>query len=326
MLISAVRTVLISTLLSAVFLVLLKGCSVQRRFLMPKGVPLIGGISMGLAFFASFLLYGPSVTSLPREICGILIASVVILIAGVFDDQRELSVTEKFVVQLIAASILIGFGVRTNLAYIGDLWNIILSFLWIIGITNAINLLDVMDGLAGGTSLVVLAGFCIISAANGNHLALTLGCVLGGTVFGFWIYNVPPAKAYMGNSGSHFLGLVLAALGVMTHYATLDRAVALLTPVLLLGFPVLDTLFLIMMRLQKGKSAFNKSEDHMALRLLKKGFSKKKALVLMMGWTLFFVSGGLIMSEASNFFGILMFVVAVVGGLVLIKKMSRMQI
>ncbi len=326
MLVSSIGAAVSSFLLSVLFLLLLKTASSRWNFLTSKGVPSIGGISMGLAFFAGFLMIGPSVASLPREIKGILIASAVMLIAGILDDQKELSVIQKFVVQLIAASILIGFGVRTNFVYTGDLLNVVLSLLWIIGITNAVNLLDVMDGLAGGTSLVILSGFCVISAMNGDSLTLILSCVLGGTVLGFWVYNVPPAKVYMGNSGSHFLGLVLAAIGLTARYATLERPMALLAPVLLLGFPILDTLFLILMRIQKGRSAFNKSNDHMALRFLKKGQSKQKTLILMMGWTLFFVIGGIIMCRVSNLFAIITLVFAGLGSLILMKKMSRVQI
>ncbi len=310
-----------SFLLSVLFLLLIKGVFHRWNFLTSKGVPLIGGISMGLAFFTSFLLIGPS-ASLPGEIKGILIASAVILIAGIFDDHKELSVIQKFLVQLIAAAILVGFGVRTNFVYVGDILNIVLSLLWIIGITNAMNLLDVMDGLAAGTSLVIISGFCVISTMNGDSLTLILSCVLGGTILGFWLYNVPPARVYMGNSGSHFLGLVLAAIGLTTRYATLEKPVALLAPVLLLGFPILDTLFLIWVRLKKGRSAFNKSDDHMALRFLKKGYSKQKTLALMMGWTLFFVVGGLILTKVSNLFAIITLIFAGLGSLILTKKMG----
>jgi UDP-GlcNAc:undecaprenyl-phosphate GlcNAc-1-phosphate transferase len=326
MLINSVRAVLSSFLLSVLFLLLVKEASRRWNFLISQGVPSIGGISMGLAFFAGFLLMEPSATCLPREIQGILIASGVILISGIDDDHKELSVIQKFAVQLIAASILVVFGVRTNFVYVGEPLNIAVSLLWIIGITNAMNLLDVMDGLTGGTALVILSGFAAISAMSGDSLTLVLSCVLGGTVFGFWIYNVPPAKVYMGNSGSHFLGIVLASIGLTAHYATLERTVALLAPLLLLGFPILDTLFLILMRLRKGKSAFNKSEDHMALRFFKKGYSKRKTLAVMMGWTLFFVAIGLIMSKATNLFAVIALVFAGLGSLVLIKKMNRVPI
>jgi len=326
MLISSARIAAGSFLLSVLFLLLVKEASRRWNFLTSKGVPSIGGISMGLAFFAGFLWVGPAAAFLPREMQGVLVASGVMLIAGVFDDHKELSVTQKFLVQLIAAAILVGFGVRTNFVYAGDLLNIALSILWIVGITNALNLLDVMDGLAGGVSLLILSGFGVISAMNGDSLTLTLSCVLGGTVLGFWIYNVPPAKVYMGNSGSHFLGLALAAISLTARYATLERSVALLAPLFLLGFPILDTLFLMWARIRKGKSAFNKSEDHMALRFLKKGYSKRKALAVMMGWTLFFVVVGLVLSKVSNLFAIMMLVFAGLGSLVLFNKMSRVQI
>ena len=326
MLINSLGVALSSFFLSILFSLLIKELSHRWNFLTSKGVPSTGGISMGLAFFAGLLSIGAYVAGFPKEIQGVVIASAVILLVGIFDDHRELSVIQKFATQLIAASILVGFGVRTHIVYIGDLVNIAISLLWIIGITNAMNLLDVMDGLAGGTALVILTGFCVISVINMNSLSLILSCVLGGTVLGFWVYNVPPAKIYMGNSGSHFLGIVLAAISLTTHYATLERPLALLVPVVLMGFPILDTLFLILMRVRKGKSAFNKSEDHMALRFLKKGYSKWKTLVVMMGWTLFFVIVGLILSKVSNLFAIATLVFSGWGSFVLIKKMGRVQI
>ncbi|MFH1800998.1 MAG: MraY family glycosyltransferase [Candidatus Omnitrophota bacterium] len=326
MLINSLGVALSSFFLSVLFALLIKELSHRWNFLTSKGTPSIGGVSMGLAFFAGLLSTGSYVAGFPKEIQGVLIASAVILLVGIVDDHKELSVIQKFAVQLIAASILVGFGVRTNFVYVGDPWNMVVSLLWIIGITNAMNLLDVMDGLAGGTAFVILTGFCAISAMNGDSITLTLSCVLGGTVLGFLVYNVPPAKVYMGNSGSHFLGIVLAAISLTAHYATLERPLALLVPMLLMGFPILDTLFLILMRVRKGKSAFNKSEDHMALRFLKKGYSKRKTLAVMMGWTLFFVMVGLILSKVSNLFAVLTLVFAGLGSFVLIKKMSRVQI
>jgi UDP-GlcNAc:undecaprenyl-phosphate GlcNAc-1-phosphate transferase len=326
MLISSIKAALGSFLLSVLFLLVAKEVSRRWDFLTSKGIPSIGGISMGLAFFAVFLSIGPSIASFPKEIQGVLIASVLMLIFGIVDDHVELSVIQKFAVQLIAASVLVGFGVRTDFVYVGDPVNIAVSLLWIIGITNAMNLLDVMDGLAGGTTLLILSGFCAISAMNGDHLTLILSCVLGGTVFGFWVYNVPPAKIYMGNSGSHFLGIVLAAISLTARYATLERPIALLAPILLMGFPILDTLFLILMRMRKGRSAFDKSKDHMALRFLKRGYSKRKTLAVMMGWTLFFVMVGVILSKVSNLFAILPLVFAGLGSFILMKKMSRVRI
>lgn len=313
-------------LFSVLFLLIVRAISKRWTFLTDKGVPSVGGISMGLALFTGLLLAGFFAPPLSRETTGLLIASTVTLFAGIFDDHKELSVAQKFWVQLIAAAILIGSGIRTNFIYIGDLLNLAISLLWIIGITNAVNLLDVMDGLAGGVALVILSGFCMISSMNGDSLTLGFSCVLAGSVLGFWIFNVPPAKVYMGNSGSHFLGLVIAAISLTARYSTSDRVIALLTPMLLLGFPILDTMFLIWVRVRKGRSAFNKSEDHMALRFLKKGYSKRKALVVMMGWTISFVLAGLILGKVPPAFMIAALALTGLGSFLLIKKMGRVQI
>ncbi|MFH0984792.1 MAG: MraY family glycosyltransferase [Candidatus Omnitrophota bacterium] len=316
----------IGFLFSVLFLLLIRPAARRWSFLTSKEVPSIGGISMGLALLMGLLLTGPFFSSLSREAMGLLIASAVMLVAGIFDDHKELSVAQKFWVQLFAAAILIAFGVRTNFFNVGEPLNLVISVLWIIGITNAMNLLDVMDGLAGGVALVILSGFCVLSCMSGDSLTLGFSCVLAGSVLGFWIFNVPPAQVYMGNSGSHFLGLVLAAISLTGRYATPDRAVALLTPVLVLGFPILDTLFLIWVRVRKGRSAFNKSEDHMALRFLKKGYSKRKTLVVMMGWTLFFVLTGMVLGRGSHPFAVLALVLAGLGSLFLIKDMERVKI
>lgn len=313
-------------LLSVLFLLVFKEISVKRNFLNSKSIPSVGGISMGLAFFAVLFLFWHPGTALPSEIKGILIASIVVLVSGICDDRRELSVLQKFLVQLVAALILVGFGVRTNFVYVGTLFNVIISLLWIIGITNAINLLDVMDGLAGASSLIILSGFGAISWMNGDGLTLMISLALGGTVLGFLVFNLPPAKVYMGNSGSHFLGLLLGAIAMTARYATLERPVALLAPVVLLGFPVLDTVFLVFMRIRKGQSAFNKSDDHMALRFFKKGYSKWKTLILMMMLTFFFVGSGVLVGKVPNLYALTILLFAGLVSIVLTKKMGCVKI
>ena len=326
MLSSSAGVVVSAFLLSALFSLVFKGISLKLNFLNPKSIPLVGGISISLAFFAVLFLFWFPATTLPREIQGILLASVVVLVSGIFDDRKELSVTQKFLVQFVAASILVGFGVRTNCAYVGDIFNIVLSILWIIGITNAMNLLDVMDGLAAATALIIISGLCVISGMNGDGLTLTVSLALGGAVLGFLAYNLPPAKIYMGNSGSHFLGLLLAAITLTGRYATLQRPVALLTPLVLLGFPILDTVFLILMRVRKGQSAFSKSDDHMALRLFITGYSKWKTLILMMVLNLFFVGSGILLSKVSNVCALAIFLFVGLVGIFLTKKMGCIEI
>jgi UDP-GlcNAc:undecaprenyl-phosphate GlcNAc-1-phosphate transferase len=264
--------------------------------------------------------------SLLQEIKGIIIASFIMLVFGIIDDWRELSILAKFLVQIIATTLMIAFGVRTQIAYIGNLANIIITFIWVLGISNAFNHLDVIDGLASGTAIIVSCAFFIISFLGGDIKNVILVLALSGAIFSFFIYNLPPAKIYMGNSGSHFLGFVLAAIALAISYAPLERKVALLSPLLILGFPIFDTVFLILMRLKQGRSVFKKSNDHLALRFLKMGYSKVKTLKAMLSLCLFFCLCGIVVSQVSNQWGIttIAFVVLVI--FVLTKKMGKIQI
>jgi UDP-GlcNAc:undecaprenyl-phosphate GlcNAc-1-phosphate transferase len=147
-----------------------------------------------------------------------------------------------------------------------------------------------------------------------------------GPLFGFLFRNFPPAKVYMGNSGSHLLGFVLAGISIMISYAPLERRVALVTPLLILGLPILDTAFLIFMRISKKKLPFKKSNDHLPLRLLALGYSKRKALLTMFSLCLFFSICAIMVSRFSNFVGISIIIFVIVVSWLFTKKMSKVAI
>lgn len=278
---------------------------------------------MGLSFLLASLLVFFVYRSLPQEVVGIIITSLIMLIFGVIDDLRELSIPAKFLVQIIAISLLIFFGIRTQIVYIGNIANIIITFIWVLGITNAFNHLDVIDGLASGTALIVSLAFFVISFLNGDIKTVILSLALAAAAFSFLIRNLPPARIYMGNSGSHFLGFVLAAIALVISYAPLERKIALLSPLLILGLPIFDTAFLILMRIAKKSLPFKKSNDHLALRLLAIGYSKKKTLLTMLSLCLFFSLCGILLSKVSNLFGITIIGFVVLVSLVLTIKMSK---
>ncbi len=319
---------LTSALLAVLLVGVLKKLSIRYRILMVRGMPLTGGAGMALAFSATMFLFlsGNSRAWMRPELWGVVLASVTVLIAGVIDDIRELSVAQKFLVQTIAAFTLILFGVKTNIGFIGTAPNLLFSFLWIIGITNAVNLLDVMDGLAAMTSIPVLLCFAVLSFLKNDITTLVLSLTLAGAILGFLVYNLPPARIYMGNSGSHFLGLLLAAIALTARYATPENKVGLFAPFLILGFPIFDTVFLVLMRIKKGKSAFSKSNDHLALRYLKQGHSKGKTLLLMLAVSVFFVACGFLLSWVSNRQAVVILMAAFVFSLLLLKKMSPVDI
>jgi len=319
-------SVSISLLLGIIVVFWLRKISLKYKVLVSSGTPLIGGIAMGVSFLFTCLFIFSLYKNLPREIVAILSASIIILIAGIIDDFRELSVMIKFVVQILATVLVVSFGVRTNIVYIGTFLNIIITFIWIIGITNAFNLLDIIDGLSGGTALIVGLAFFIITLFNADVNTAVIILSLLGAVSAFLIYNFPPAKIYMGNTGSHFLGFVLSAVALVISYASLERKIALLSPIFILGFPIFDTLFLIFMRLGRKKLPFKKTKDHLAMRFAALGYSRRKTLFIMLGVCLCFASGGVLLTRVSNLIGIIIIVVSVLIILLLSKKMNNVVI
>src|SRR3989338_605138 len=316
----------LSCLAGLFFIPLSKKFVLKYRILSSQGVPLAGGINIGASFFLACSLAIIFYNSLFRETAGILISSFIMFVFGVVDDKRELSVFAKFLVQIIAASVLVFFGVKTQIIYIGTLLNLIITFFWVLGISNAFNHLDVMDGLSAGVALVVSFGLFLICIFSADIKMAMLLLALIGSLISFLFYNLPPAKIYMGNSGSHFLGFILASVALAISYAPLERKVALLSPLLILGFPIFDTLFLMLMRLKKRKLPFKKSNDHVALRLLKKGYSKAGTLILALSLCMFFVLCGIALSRVSNLAGAVIIAFAILISIALTVKISKMQI
>ncbi len=275
--------------------------SVSRNILLAKnGISLAGGISIAVTFLVFYCLASLAL-GLKINI-KIILPSFIMLIFGVLDDWRELSVLTKFVVQIISTVILVLLGVKTKIVYISEPANLLVTFLWIIGITNAFNHLDVLDGLAAGLAIIICAAFSIVSFSGGGFDFVFL--FLAFATLGFLICNYPPARIYMGNSGSHFFGFFLAASAISINYASLDEPVALLSPILILGFPVFDTAFLSLMRIKNGRSIFKKSDDHLVIRFIKIGYSKEKALFLMLLLCALFSICGILVRFVPNFSGI----------------------
>ncbi len=312
--------------LSAFLIKVLKKFSLRFKILISQGIPLIGGIAIAISFILVSLLSFSLYRGLSKEVVGIIISSSFILIFGAFDDWRELSIWAKFLVQIMACSLLIFSGVRTQIVNIGNISNIIITFIWVLGVTNAFNHLDVMDGVAGGTAIIVSSAFFIISFLNGDSRTAILSLALVGAVLSFFLYNFPPAKIYMGNSGSHFLGFILAAIALVISYAPLERKIALLSPLLILGLPVFDTTFLILTRMIKKNLPFKKSNDHLALRFLALGYSKKGTLFTMLGLCLFFCLSGITVSQVSNLWGIGIVAFTFFVSLVTTIKMSKVVV
>ncbi|MFA5090318.1 MAG: MraY family glycosyltransferase [Candidatus Omnitrophota bacterium] len=319
---AAVTSLAAGTLL----LKIVTGLSLRRRLFVSGNIPLTGGLAMGLAFFLGslpgVLLYGTS----SSKISGVFFASLVMLLFGLADDRWELSILAKFSVQIIATLFLILSGVRTQIVFLGDNLNIIVTFIWVIGITNAFNHLDVMDGLAASNAVICGLAFFVIACFNRDTNTAIMSLALSAAATSFLFYNFPPARVYMGNAGSHFLGFVLACVAILATYASgPQQRTALFSPLFVLGFPIYDTAFLIVARVIKKSLPFKKSNDHLALRLLALGYPKKKALVLMGAFSLFFAVSGIALNHQGDTPGLLIIFCSGLAIFILSKKMSGVK-
>lgn len=242
-------------------------------------ISILGGMGLLLSFMLGLLYFAfHAEIPLSFELIHILIFSSIIFAAGLFDDLREFSLSKKILVQVVIIAAFLVHGKPIQMYFI-PLWgNYLISFLWIIAITNIFNLLDIGDGLCAGVSLIAGLAFFTVLFISGNPLTAGLFAGLCGGLFSFLILNFPPAKIVLGNSGSHLLGFLFATLSIHGDYATLNNPFSLLIPLVILAFPLIDTFYLVVVRLKKGIIPLRKSNDHIFLRLLFSGKKEKSAL------------------------------------------------
>jgi UDP-GlcNAc:undecaprenyl-phosphate GlcNAc-1-phosphate transferase len=234
--------------------------------------PYLGGVAIvlavTLAIVVAAVVRGETVTTL-TQLLGILAIALVMSATGLVDDLRGLPVVVRFGLQFAAALGLWQLGVRVHLT--GEpLLDLPLTVLWTVGITNAMNLLDNMDGLSASTATIASLWFGLIAIVNGQFLVSALAFAVGGAAAGFLRDNRPPARIYMGDAGSLFLGIMLASLGMLL---SLDRGmlVTAAVPVLILTVPVLDTALVTVARIRHGISPFQGGKDHTSHRLVRVG-------------------------------------------------------
>ena len=221
----------------------------------------------GLAIYLSFLL---ALTASLRfdsiEVLGLLLAGAIVVILGLVDDFGVLSPKIKLAGQVVAVATLINASIYIKLGFLPPILAIALSFLWLLAITNAFNIIDVMDGLAAGVAAAAALVLFVVALVNGRTTYAILLAALAGALCGFLRTNFAPARIYMGDAGSLFIGLMLGALAMNNSYTT-NNLVASLAPVVILGVPVFDMLFVMYIRYRRGLPIMRGSPDHFALRL-----------------------------------------------------------
>ncbi|HEY5998099.1 MAG TPA: MraY family glycosyltransferase [bacterium] len=225
-------------------------------------VPYLGGAAVYLAFLVTLgITY-----SFSREVLALLLAGTMVVLLGLVDDIGAISPRAKFLGQSLAALVLMKAGIVMQIVWLPWWANWPLTLLWLVGVANAINLIDIMDGLASGVGLLVALALLVVALINGNHQIAILTATLAGALAGFVRYNFQPARIYLGDTGSLFIGLNLGALAMIGRY-TEHNNLGVLVPLVILGVPVFDTLFVMYIRYRRGVSMFLGSPDHVALRL-----------------------------------------------------------
>lgn len=261
----------------------------------------------GIAIYAGFILtiaycyfYIPSFSKIfpVKNYNGLLISSFLILMLGFFDDLYNLGPFLKLFFQIIPAIILFFYDFKIDILtnpLTGETLNLpdwasfVLTIIWIISLTNAINLIDGMDGLAAGITIIGCCTLFIIALNRGAEdvISALLTMSLLGATAGFIKYNFPPASIFMGDSGSLFIGFILSAVGISGINKS-TTAIALMVPIAAVGLPVYDTLFAILRRTRRGNKIFSADSEHIHHRLLKVGLSNRQTLLLLYGLSVYF--------------------------------------
>ncbi|HEX9756677.1 MAG TPA: MraY family glycosyltransferase [Nitrospiria bacterium] len=257
-------------------------------------VPYLGGLSIYLAFLLSLSF----TFSFSQEVLGIILSGTLVLILGLIDDLGVLSPQVKLVGQFIAIFILIKSGIYIQLAFLPFWLQVTLTVIWLIVLVNAFNLIDVMDGLSAGVACLSALVLFFISALNGAEMIAMMSITLCGSLLGFLRYNFRPAKIFMGDCGSLFVGLMLGALAMNGSYTQINT-VAMLAPIFILGVPIFDTFFVSYIRFRRGMSIFKGSQDHFALRLRKWALSVEQTVLLSYGVTLVLGLLGILLIQVS---------------------------
>ena len=277
----------------------------DKRRMHTKKMPKFGGPAVIIGFLVSmaYLLIVMSIEGsidlfteqeYVKKLLGLLLGIVAIAITGVLDDTKTLTWWQQLIGQVVAAVIVVAFGIRIEhldipfLYRVGlnEVFSTIVTIVWIVGVINSINLIDGLDGLSSGISLISCISLLIIFLMNDSPMIATIiVTAMSGALVGFLPFNFSPAKTFIGDTGSNFLGFMLAVVSILGVAKTYTAAVIVL-PVIVLGLPIFDVLFAIIRRIAKGKSikaVFKPDKGHLHHKLVAKGFTQKQAVLILYG-------------------------------------------
>ncbi|SEP74754.1 UDP-GlcNAc:undecaprenyl-phosphate GlcNAc-1-phosphate transferase [Virgibacillus subterraneus] len=273
----------------------------NHRKIHTKVTPRLGGLAIFLGVFLGALYLQPQHEHLPEIILG----AVVILITGALDDRYNIRPVIKLGGQLIAASFLLSSGLiidKITLPIIGmiDLGfvSVLVTVLWVVGITNAINLIDGLDGLATGVTTIALTSMFIMALIDVQIMAAYLCIVLIGANLGFLYHNFYPAKIYMGDTGSNFLGYAIAVVSMLGLFKNI-ALFSFIIPIIVLAVPIFDTLFAIVRRAYNKENIMMPDNKHIHYQLLASGFTHRKTVLIIYAFSTLFGAMAILFSNAT---------------------------
>jgi len=246
-----------------------------------RQTPLLGGIAIYSAFFISLIF----TVGVNKDILALFIGGTLLLILGIVDDKTGMIPNFKLFGQLIAALIVAKMGIRVT--FIENYYlSMFFTCFWIIGMTNAFNLLDNLNGLSAGIASISSFFFAILAFFRGDYLVAAAAAALCGSSLGFLKHNFPKASVFMGDAGSLFIGFVLACIAVIGSWQTHTKITSLAVPILILAYPIFDTTLVTILRIKEKRSVFQGGKDHSSHRLALLGFKKTGAVLIIYGITI----------------------------------------
>jgi len=241
-------------------------------------VPKAGGVAIFMAIFLAAILWGKFAVP---ELRALILASMIIFIFGVWDDAKGLSAGWKLTGQFLATAILIWQGIQIRMFVGFPVLNIAVTCLWIVGITNAFNLVDSMDSLAVGLAAIASVFFLFVTIDSNEYDLAFLSASILGSCIGMFYYNATPAHTFLGDSGAQFLGFMLATIAMAYTPPGFPQPSSWFVPILLLGVPIFDTSFVVISRLRRGLPIYKAGQDHIYHRLTRRGLSPAQSVTIM---------------------------------------------
>lgn len=301
-------------------------------------IPRLGGVAIVIAFYApmvGLLLFHSGVGQMfvaEREhVIGLFAGGAIIALLGLYDDLRGANAWKKFLVQFAVAALLYRLGFRMDVLAnpfgepitLGWL-SLPFTMFWIVGVINALNLIDGLDGLAGGVALVAVVTTFLVALQRAHPLMMLFSSALAGAIIGFLFYNFNPASIFMGDTGSMFLGFVLATTALQTNQKA-STAVAVLIPGIALGLPIMDTLLAIGRRAVRGRPLFQADKEHIHHRLMDLGLSHRQAVLVLYGFCILLGAAALVLTYASSIQAALLLLVLAIVAVVFLRSLGYVR-